>query len=57
VLPEPEASGFASSDSRKICEDGADPAGEHTEGMTSEPGGVTYEEAYTVDGLWATPHS
>jgi len=32
-------------------------AGEHAEDMTSEPQGVTYEEAYPVDGLWATPHS
>jgi epsilon-lactone hydrolase len=32
-------------------------AGEHAEDMTSEPEGVTYEEAYTVDGLWATPES
>jgi acetyl esterase/lipase len=32
-------------------------AGEHAEDMTSEPEGVTYEEAYAVDGLWATPHS
>ena len=31
--------------------------GEHAEDMTSEPQGVTYEEAYAVDGLWATPHS
>jgi acetyl esterase/lipase len=30
-------------------------AGEHAEDMTSEPEGVTYEEAYAVDGLWATP--
>jgi acetyl esterase/lipase len=30
-------------------------AGEHMEDMTSEPEGVTYEEAYSVDGLWATP--
>jgi hypothetical protein len=27
-------------------------AGEHAEDMTSEPEGVTYEEAYAVDGLW-----
>jgi monoterpene epsilon-lactone hydrolase len=32
-------------------------AGEHAEDMTSEPEGVTYEEAYSVDGLWATPRS
>jgi acetyl esterase/lipase len=32
-------------------------AGEHAEDMTSEPEDVTYEEAYTVDGLWATPRS
>ena len=32
-------------------------AGEHAEHMTSEPEGVTYEEAYAVDGLWATPRS
>ena len=32
-------------------------AGEHMEDMTSEPEGVTYEEAYSVDGLWATPPS
>jgi monoterpene epsilon-lactone hydrolase len=32
-------------------------AGEHAEDMTSEPEGVTYEEAYEVDGLWATPES
>jgi acetyl esterase/lipase len=32
-------------------------AGEHTEDMSSEPQGVTYEEAYAVDGLWATPRS
>jgi monoterpene epsilon-lactone hydrolase len=32
-------------------------AGEHAEDMTSEPHGVTYEEAYPVDGLWATPES
>jgi epsilon-lactone hydrolase len=32
-------------------------AGEHAEDMTSEPVGVTYEEAYEVDGLWATPES
>ncbi len=25
--------------------------------MTSEPEGVTYEEAYAVDGLWATPQN
>jgi acetyl esterase/lipase len=30
-------------------------AGEHAEDMTSEPEGVTYEEAYDVDCLWATP--
>jgi epsilon-lactone hydrolase len=30
-------------------------AGEHAEDMTSEPEGVTYEEAYDVDGLWVTP--
>jgi acetyl esterase/lipase len=32
-------------------------AGEHAEEMTSEPQGVTYEEAYAVDGLWVTPGS
>jgi len=32
-------------------------AGEHAEDMTSEPEGVTYKEAYAVDGLWATPQS
>jgi epsilon-lactone hydrolase len=32
-------------------------AGEHAEDMSSEPQGVTYEEAYAVDGLWATPRS
>jgi monoterpene epsilon-lactone hydrolase len=32
-------------------------AGEHAEDMTSEPEGVTYEEVYDVDGLWATPRS
>jgi epsilon-lactone hydrolase len=32
-------------------------AGEHAEDMTSEPEDVTYEEAYPVDGLWATPRS
>jgi epsilon-lactone hydrolase len=32
-------------------------AGEHAEDMSSEPEGVSYEEAYTVDGLWATPRS
>jgi len=32
-------------------------AGEHAEDMTSEPDGVTFEEAYTVDGLWATPQT
>jgi len=32
-------------------------AGEHAEDITSEPQGVTYEEAYSVDGLWATPRS
>jgi monoterpene epsilon-lactone hydrolase len=32
-------------------------AGEHMEDMSSEPEGVTYEEAYPVDGLWATPRS
>jgi monoterpene epsilon-lactone hydrolase len=32
-------------------------AGEHAEDMTSEPQDVTYEEAYAVDGLWATPRS
>src|ERR671910_1614465 len=31
--------------------------GEHMEDMTSEPEGVTFEEAYSVDGLWATPRS
>jgi monoterpene epsilon-lactone hydrolase len=30
-------------------------AGEHAEDMTSEPEGVTYDEAYAIDGLWATP--
>ena len=30
-------------------------AGEHAEDMTSEPEGVTYEEAYDVDCLCATP--
>ncbi len=32
-------------------------AGEHAEEMTSEPEDATYEEAYAVDGLWATPRS
>jgi monoterpene epsilon-lactone hydrolase len=32
-------------------------AGEHAEDMSSEPEDVTYEEAYAVDGLWATPRS
>jgi hypothetical protein len=32
-------------------------AGEHAEDMSSEPERVTYEEAYAVDGLWATPQS
>jgi epsilon-lactone hydrolase len=32
-------------------------AGEHAEDMTSEPEGVTYEEAYPVDGLWVTPQN
>jgi monoterpene epsilon-lactone hydrolase len=32
-------------------------AGEHMEDMTSEPEGVSYEEAYAVDGLWATPQN
>jgi epsilon-lactone hydrolase len=32
-------------------------AGEHAEDMTSEPEGLTYEEAYAVDGLWATPQN
>ena len=32
-------------------------AGEHAEDMSSEPEGVSYEEAYAVDGLWATPRS
>ncbi len=32
-------------------------AGEHAEDMTSKPKGVTFEEAYAVDGLWATPHT
>jgi acetyl esterase/lipase len=32
-------------------------AGEHAEDMTSEPEGVTYEEAYAVDGLWVTPQN
>ena len=32
-------------------------AGEHAEDMTSEPQDVTYEEAYAVDGLWATPQA
>jgi epsilon-lactone hydrolase len=27
---------------------------EHAEDTTSEPEGVTYEEAYDVDGLWPT---
>jgi monoterpene epsilon-lactone hydrolase len=30
-------------------------AGEHAEDMTSEPEGVTFEEAQPVHGLWATP--
>src|ERR671915_1488631 len=30
-------------------------AGEHQEDMTSEPQGVTYEEAPEGGGLWATP--
>ena len=30
-------------------------AGEHAEGMTSEPKGVTYGDAPEVGGLWATP--
>lgn len=32
-------------------------AGEHAEDMTSEPEGVTYEEALAVGGLWATPQT
>jgi hypothetical protein len=32
-------------------------AREHAEDMTSEPQGVTYDEAYAVDGLWATPQT
>jgi acetyl esterase/lipase len=32
-------------------------AGEHAEDMTSEPEGVTYEEAYDVDGLWVIPQN
>lgn len=32
-------------------------AGEHQEDMTSEPEGVTYEEAAAVGGLWATPQT
>jgi monoterpene epsilon-lactone hydrolase len=32
-------------------------AGEHAEDMTSELQDVTYEEAYAVDGLWATPQA
>jgi hypothetical protein len=32
-------------------------AGEHAEDMTSEAEDVAYEEAYAVDGLWATPQS
>jgi monoterpene epsilon-lactone hydrolase len=32
-------------------------AGEHAEDMTSEPEGVTFEEAQPVHGLWATPRS
>jgi hypothetical protein len=32
-------------------------AGEHAEDMTSEPEGVTFEEAYPVDGLWVTPQN
>jgi epsilon-lactone hydrolase len=32
-------------------------AGEHQEDMTSEPQGVTYEEAPQVGGLWATPQT
>jgi monoterpene epsilon-lactone hydrolase len=32
-------------------------AGEHAEDMASEPEGVSYEEAYSVDGLWATPQN
>ena len=32
-------------------------AGEHAEDMTSKPEGVTYEEVYAVDGLWATPQN
>ena len=30
-------------------------AGEHAEDMTAEPEGVAFEEAYSVEGLWATP--
>jgi epsilon-lactone hydrolase len=32
-------------------------AGEHAEDMTSEPEGVTYEDAPAVGGLWATPQN
>src|SRR3712207_586934 len=32
-------------------------AGEHAEDMTSEPEGVTYEDAPEVGGLWATPQA
>ncbi len=32
-------------------------AGEHAEDMSSEPEGVTYEDAPAVGGLWATPRS
>ena len=32
-------------------------AGEHAEDMTFEPQGVTYEEAYAVDGLGPRPRS
>jgi epsilon-lactone hydrolase len=32
-------------------------AGEHAEDMTSEPEGVTYEDAPVVGGLWATPQN
>jgi hypothetical protein len=31
-------------------------AGEHAEVMTSEPGGVAFEDA-AVGGLWATPRN
>jgi hypothetical protein len=32
-------------------------AGEHAEDMTSEPGGVAFEDAAAVGGLWATPRN